>query len=132
LAKGETLQVSYLIGQLGVATKKEQTQMIDRASFDAQGNLLMGTDLPTTDLHPGNYRFVIRVTEPEKSETASQAINFRLVGGDRQPLWNITSPSYTRSADSTVNLYRRGLCASSATAPVGHRLSQAGGGGGQS
>ena len=109
--KGKNLEVSYLIGQLGVPTKKEQTQTIDRSGFDLQGNLLMGTDLPTTDLHPGNYRLVIRVTDPESNESTSQAINFRLVGGDRHPLWNITSPSYTSSADSVVNLYRRGLCA---------------------
>ncbi len=109
--KGKNLEVSYLIGQLGVATRKEQKQTIDRASFDPQGNLLMGTDLPTTDLHPGNYRLVIHVTDPENNETTSQAINFRLVGGDRHPLWDLTSPSYTRSADSVVNLYRRGLCA---------------------
>ena len=90
--RGKNLQVSYLIGQLGVTTKKEQTQTIDRSRFDAQGNLLMGTDIPTTDLHPGNYRLVVRVTEPEQNETASQAINFRLVGGERRPLWNLTSP----------------------------------------
>jgi GWxTD domain-containing protein len=109
--KGKNLEISYMIGQLGVATKKEQTQTIDRSGFDPQGNLLMGTDLPTTDLHPGNYRLVIRVTDPETNESTSQAINFRLVGGDRQLLWNITNPSYTGAADSAVNLYRRGLCA---------------------
>jgi GWxTD domain-containing protein len=109
--KGKTLDVSYLVGQLGVATKKEQTQTIDRGGFDAHGNLLMGTDIPTTDLHPGNYRLVIRVTDPESKESTTQAINFRLVGGDRHTLWNLTSPSYTSSADSAVNLYRRGLCA---------------------
>ena len=109
--KGKNLEVSYLIGQLGVASKKEQTQLIDRSRFDLQGNLLMGTDIPTTDLHPGNYRLVIRVTDPESHEATSQAINFRLVGGDRHPLWNLISPSYTSSADSVVNLYRRGLCA---------------------
>ena len=109
--KGKNLEVSYLIGQLGVATKKEQTQVIDRSGFDPQGNLLMGTDLPTSDLHPGNYRLVIRVTDPESNESTTQAINFRLVGGDRQQLWNLTNPSYTSSADSVVNLYRRGLCA---------------------
>jgi GWxTD domain-containing protein len=110
LLKGKTLDVSYLVGQLGVATKKEQTQTIDRGSFDAQGNLLMGTDIPTTDLHPGNYRLVVRVSDPETKVSTTQAINFRLVGGDRHPLWNLTSPSYTSSADSVVNLYRRGLC----------------------
>lgn len=109
--KGKNLQVSYLIGQLGVATKKEQTQTIDRSGFDPAGNLLMGTDIPTADLHPGNYRLVIHVTDPETSESTSQAINFRLVGGDRQQLWNLTDPSYTNSADSVVNLYRRGLSA---------------------
>jgi GWxTD domain-containing protein len=108
---GKTLQISYLIGQLGVPTRNEQTQTVDRAKFDSQGNLLMGTDLPTTDLHPGNYRLVIRVTDPETNETTSQAINFRLVGGDRQLLWNITNPSFAGTADSAVNLYRRGLCA---------------------
>jgi GWxTD domain-containing protein len=109
--KGKNLQVSYLIGQLGVATKKEQTQTVDRSGFDLQGNLLMGTDIPTTDLHPGNYRLVVHVTDPDTNENTSQAINFRLVGGDRQPPWNLTAPSYTSSADSVVNLYRRGLCA---------------------
>jgi len=109
--KGKNLQVSYLIGQLGVATKKEQTQTIDRSGFDPHGNLLMGTDLPTSDLHPGNYRLVIRVSDPETNESTSQAINFRLVGGDRQRLWDLTAPSYNARADSVVNLYRRGLCA---------------------
>jgi hypothetical protein len=109
--KGKNLQVSYLIGQLGVGTKKEQTQTVDRSRFDLQGNLLMGTDIPTTDLHPGNYRLVIHVSDPDTNENTSQAINFRLAGGDRQPPWNLTVPSYTSSADSVVNLYRRGLCA---------------------
>jgi GWxTD domain-containing protein len=108
---GKTLQISYLIGQLGIPTRNEQTQTVDRAKFDSQGNLLMGTDLPTTELHPGNYRLVIRVTDPESNETTSQAVNFRLVGGDRHPLWSITNPSFTGTADSAVNLYRRGLCA---------------------
>ena len=80
--KGHNLEVSYLIGQLGVASKKEQTQSVDRSGFDLQGNLLMGTDLPTTDLHPGNYRLVIRVTDPESNESTTQAINFRLVVGE--------------------------------------------------
>jgi hypothetical protein len=62
-------------------------------------------------LHPGNYRLVIHVTDPENNDSTSQAINFRLIGGERHPLWNITSPSYTNTADSVVNLYRRGLCA---------------------
>ena len=115
--KGKTLEVSYLIGQLGVASKKEQTQSVDRSGFDLQGNLLMGTDLPTTDLHPGNYRLVIRVTDPESNESTTQAINFRLAGGDRQQLWSITNPSFTSSADSAVNLYRRGLCALSQQYP---------------
>ena len=66
--KGKNLEVSYLIGKLGVPDKKEQTQKIDRAGFDPQGNLLMGTDLPTTDLHPGNYRLVIHVTDPESND----------------------------------------------------------------
>jgi GWxTD domain-containing protein len=109
--KGKHLQVTYLIGQLGVAARKEQPQTIDRGGFDAHGNLLMGTDIPTTDLHPGNYRLVIRVTAPEGNESTSQSINFRLEGGDRHPLWNVTNPSYTGAADSVVNLYRRGLCA---------------------
>jgi GWxTD domain-containing protein len=109
--KGKTLQVSYMIGQLGLPTKKEQTQEVDRSGFDLQGNLLMGTDLPTTDLHPGNYRLVIHVTDLESNESTSQAINFRLVGEDRHPLWSLTAASYTNTPDSAVNLYRRGLCA---------------------
>jgi GWxTD domain-containing protein len=109
--KGKNLQVSYLIGQLGVTTKEEKTQSVDRSGFDLQGNLLMGTDLSTSDLHPGNYRLVIKVTDPESNESTSQAINFRLVGADRQQLWSLTNPSYTSNADSAVNLYRRGLCA---------------------
>ena len=115
--KGHNLEVSYLIGQLGVAAKKEQSQTIDRSGFDLQGNLLMGTDLPTTELHPGNYRLVIRVIDPESNESTTQAINFRLVGADRQQLWNLTNPSFTSSADSAVNLYRRGLCALSQQHP---------------
>jgi hypothetical protein len=100
-----------VVGQLGSSTKKEQAQTIDRGGFDANGNLLMGTDIATADLHPGNYRLVIRVTDSETKESTTQAINFRLVGGDRHTLWNLSNPSYTSNADSAVNLYRRGLCA---------------------
>jgi hypothetical protein len=78
---------------------------------------LMGIDIPSNDLHPGNYRLVVRVTDAETKESTSQAINFRIVGGERHPSWNITSPSYTSSADSVVNLYRRGLCALSLQQP---------------
>jgi GWxTD domain-containing protein len=117
LLQGKNLEISYLIGQLGVATKKEQTETVDRAKFDPQGNLLMGIDIPSNDLHPGNYRLVVRVTDAETKESTSQAVNFRLVGGERHPSWNITSPSYTSSADSVVNLYRRGLCALSQQQP---------------
>jgi hypothetical protein len=109
--KRKTLEVSYLIGQLGVTAKEEKTQTIDRSKFDLQGSLLMGTDLSTSDLHPGNYRLVVKVTDPGSNESTSQAINFRLAGGDHQQLWNLTSPSYTSNADSAMNLYRRGLCA---------------------
>ena len=109
--KGKTIQVSYLIGQLGVSGRKEQLQTVDRGSFDPQGNLLMGTDIPTTELHAGNYRLVIRATDTESNETASQAINFRLAGDTRQPPWIILSPSYSTAPDSAINLYRRGLCA---------------------
>jgi GWxTD domain-containing protein len=109
--KGKNLEVAYLIGQLGVTAKEEKTQTIDRSKFDLQGNLLMGTDLSTTDLHPGNYRLVVKITDPESNESTSQAINFRLAGGDHQQLWNLTNPSYTSGADSSINLYRRGLCA---------------------
>ena len=115
--KGKNLEVSYLVGQLGVATKKEQNQIIDRSGFDPEGNLLMGTDIATTDLHPGNYRLVVRVNDAENNESTTQAVNFRLEGGDRRPLWNITSPSYTNTADSVVNLYRRGLCAMAESQP---------------
>jgi GWxTD domain-containing protein len=109
--KGKNLEVSYLIGQLGVTAKEEKSQTIDRSGFDLQGNLLMGTDLPTSDLHPGNYRLVVKITDPESNESTSQAINFRLAGGDRQQFWSLTNPSFTNNADSAVNLYRRGLCA---------------------
>jgi hypothetical protein len=72
LLQGKNLEISYLIGQLGVTTKKEQTQTVDRAKFDAQGNLLMGTDIPTNDLHPGNYRLVVRVTDAETKESTTR------------------------------------------------------------
>ena len=109
--KGKNLEVSYLIGQLGFPTRKEQAQTIDRGAFDPNGNLLMGTDIPTNDLHPGNYRLVIRVTDPETNDSTTQAINFRIGGGERHLLWNLIAPSYTNAADSAMNLYRRGLCA---------------------
>ena len=118
LLKGKSLEVSYVIGQLGVPAKQEKTQTVDRGGFDPQGNMLMGTDLPTSDLHPGNYRLIVRVTDPESKDTTTQAINFRLMGGERQPMWSLTSPSYTGSADSGVNLYRRGLCAMALQEPL--------------
>jgi GWxTD domain-containing protein len=108
--KDKTLEVSYLIGQLGSPDKQNEKQTIARSSFNSQGNLLMGKDLSTISLHPGNYRLVIRVTDPESHESTSQALNFQISTTDSYPLWTIISPSYANPSNMT-NLYRRGLCA---------------------
>jgi len=106
--KDKTIEVSYLIGQLGLPTKQKEEQAVARSSFNREGNLLMGKDLSTIQLHPGNYRLVITATDPETHETASEALNFQLSTTDSYPLWTVISPSYS---DSKVSLYRRGICA---------------------
>lgn len=108
--KGRTLELSYLIGQLGSPEKQSEKQTIQRSSFNEQGNLLMGKDLSTISLHPGSYRLVISITDPVSHETTSEALNFQLSSADSYPLWTIMSPSYP-AANSETNLYRMGLCA---------------------
>jgi GWxTD domain-containing protein len=108
--QGKKLNVDYTIGQVGSADRQQQDQMIDRSSFDRQGNLLYGKDLATDALHSGSYRLVIRLTDPESQETTSQALNFEIETAEYHPLWTVVSLSFSSSPNAALNQYRMGLC----------------------
>ncbi|HEY7414122.1 MAG TPA: GWxTD domain-containing protein, partial [Ktedonobacteraceae bacterium] len=63
--EAKKLDINYIVGHLSSSVKKQDQQTIDRSTFDTNGNLLVGKDIDTTDLPPGNYRLVVRVTDPE-------------------------------------------------------------------
>ncbi len=110
-AAGKMLQVDTLIGRLGSPDKLTENATIDRSSFDPSGNLLYGKDLSTQSLVPGSYRLVVKVTDPEAQQSTAEAVNFTLRAEDAFPLWTARAESFGNHPDSTLNLYRSGLCA---------------------
>ena len=87
------LNIHYLIGKLNQPDRHEEEQEIDKRSFDASGNLLIGRDLPTKDLSPGSYRLVIKVTDPDTHDTAYQSLNFTIgESGEKASLWTLLLP----------------------------------------
>lgn len=113
--RGKMLDVSYLIGQVSSTTKKEESQAVDRGTFDPSGNMLIGKDLPTDSLIPGPYRLVIRVTDPENHLTAFQSLNFVLSSNPAEipSLWVVTTPSTPQEQA----LYWRALSALASAKP---------------
>jgi GWxTD domain-containing protein len=89
--QGKKLNITYLIGHLSSSVKKQEEQMVERSSFDVNGNLLIGRDIETTDLPPGNYRLVVRVSDPETHDTTAQALSFQLISTDIFQLWTVNS-----------------------------------------
>ncbi len=75
---GKQIGIHYLVGRLNAQDRVEEDQQVDRGSFTADGNLLTGKDLRTDTLVPGYYRLVVKVTDPDSSETAYQSLNFEV------------------------------------------------------
>jgi GWxTD domain-containing protein len=91
--QGKKLNVTYVVGHLSSSVKKQDEQTLERSSFDMNGNLLVGRDIDTTDLPPGNYRLVVSVNDPETHETAAQALGFQIISSDVFQLWTIAPPN---------------------------------------
>ena len=95
-AKG-SVQIHYLIGRLEDPSRQEEDQEVPLNSFDANGNLLLGKDLPTKDLLPGVYRLIVRVSDAQSKATAYQSMNFEVAQpSDVTALWMVTAPSSSR------------------------------------
>ncbi len=88
---GKEMTIHYLIGRLDSNVRAEEDQSIDRGSFTAEGNLLMGKDFRTEALAPGSYRLVIKVTDPESGSTAYQSLNFEVQSSEHPVprLWTL-------------------------------------------
>ncbi len=103
------IEAIYTVGQLGRPDKKEVEQTLDRSGMDRSGSLLVGKDLPTTELGPGPYRLVVRLEDPVTHVSTSQVIQVRLEPGVEPPLWILTSPSF-HAVNDPGDAYRRGQC----------------------
>src|SRR6187402_2647178 len=95
--RGKTLEINYVIGQLGSQEKQEEQQTVDRSDFDAAGNLLIGRDFRTDILRPGSYRLIIKVENPEDHNTVYQSLSFRVAPASPAPpaLWTLLVPAGT-------------------------------------
>jgi len=89
--EAKKLDVMYIVGHLSSSVRKQEEQTLERSSFDPNGNLLVGRDISTTDLPPGNYRLVVRVTDPETHETSTQALGFQIIDADVFRMWTINA-----------------------------------------
>ncbi len=94
---GKEIDIHYLVGKLDSPTRVEEDQKVDRGSFTADGNLLMGKDLRTDTLAPGFYRLVVKVSDPVSSATAYQSLNFEVRDAAHPvpSLWTIDVPEAT-------------------------------------
>ncbi|MCU1322111.1 MAG: hypothetical protein JWM43_1760 [Acidobacteriaceae bacterium] len=110
--RGQSLIVNYMIGQLGTQDKKEEEQTVDRGDFDRSGNLLLGKDIRTEVIQPGNYRLVLKVTNPADHSTVYQSLNFEIATPSARPaaLWTVTAAPLHSPDDAGNDVYRAGLC----------------------
>jgi len=88
--QGKTLDITYLIGNISTSARKQDSQTIDRSGFDRNGNLIVGRDIATDGLPPGNYRLVVKITDPETHASATQALSFQIIASDAFPLWTLS------------------------------------------
>jgi len=103
------IDATYTLGQLGRPDKRQVEQTLDRSTMDRSGSLLVGKDLPTTDLAQGPYRLVVHLEDPVTHATASQVIQLRLESGVEPELWTVTSPSF-HAVNDAGDAFRRGQC----------------------
>ncbi len=90
--QGKTLDVTYLIGNISTSVRKQESQTVDRSGFDKNGNLILGKDVATDGLPSGNYRLVVKITNPDTHEVSTQALSFQIIGSDAYPLWTVDVP----------------------------------------
>lgn len=103
------IEATYTLGQLGRPGKQQTEQTLERNGMDRSGSLLVGKDLPTTELAPGPYRLVVRLEDPATHVSASQVVQVRLESGVDPELWILTSPSFHATNDPQ-DAFRRGQC----------------------
>ncbi len=109
---GEKLQVEYTLGSVaGRGPRKTFVEEIATKNFDAHGVVLHGKRLPLNELPSGNYRLVVRVTDPEGNRSSARALAFRVVPA-RPPHKRVTlfNGKYQASLEKGWIDYWRGAC----------------------
>ena len=84
---GETdvLRMEYTIGTLsGGGPRVSESEEIGKQQFDATGTVLHGRSLPLTELEPGSYRLVVKVTDPADNQSTAQTLSFRVAPLQRE------------------------------------------------
>ncbi|MGH9811581.1 MAG: GWxTD domain-containing protein [Candidatus Acidiferrales bacterium] len=77
--ENDVLRLEYTIGTLsGGGSRLSESEEIKKQQFDAGGTVLHGRSLPLTDLEPGSYRLVVKVTDPQDNQTTSQTLSIKV------------------------------------------------------
>ena len=106
------LQVEYTLGSLvDGGARQTVTQEIETRQFDAHGALLHGKQLPLGDFPPGNYRLVVKVTDPQTNLFDAQTLSFRVLAlSPRTRRVTLINDQFRQDRQTGLLDYRRGIC----------------------
>ncbi len=77
--ESDAVRVEYTIGTLsGGGPRLTESETIRKQQFDDNGTVLHGRSLPLSELQPGSYRLVVKVTDLANNESASQTLSLRI------------------------------------------------------
>jgi GWxTD domain-containing protein len=104
------IKVEYALGSLSVGTPSLSSEEIEANQADSHGALLHGKQFSLAEFSPGNYRLVVKVTDPESGKSDGQTFAFRIVPLSSQSR-NVTLVGTQFEADQQNGLldYRRAL-----------------------
>ena len=109
------ISVHYAYGSFGEgAHPLDETEEVNGADFDADGNLLTGRTFPTVDLAPGNYRMVVTAIDEKTQEKAYSTMNFRIVDDadtEAIDLWTAFNTVPVNPRATATDDYKRGISA---------------------
>jgi GWxTD domain-containing protein len=105
------ITAEYAYGRMGLHDTKTVVDELNKSQFSANGSMVNGKKIDTTDLPPGGYRLSISVTDPATREKAYGTLSFRVQASGGSPeSWDVVDPDLLELAKKGVFDYQRAQC----------------------
>jgi GWxTD domain-containing protein len=110
-ATSGNLEVQYAYGRMGMHDTHTLTEEVAQNQFAANGTIINGKKISTSELGPGAYRMEITVKDPATQKRAFASFQFQISDGRAAPLsWDVTDPMAGEDVRKGTRDYHRALC----------------------